>query len=207
MSSARIGHLGEPAGDGDLVGRDAVARDPGADSIRLWPGVPRPGTAPVAGESGDGNPVPDRSKSPPRSPSSVCRSISKPIPYSPLCLWENWMLPRSDLPSQAPGSNRTSASGSVSPSHRETQSSLSISSGSPARPRRSARVYPFQARILRCRMPPEGFSPYRMRLRPGSLPQPLTAGLNSTVYGSSCYPRVPCRGHFTKRKKSYAKVD
>ena len=45
--------------------------------------------------------LPDRSKSPPRSPSSVCRSISKPIPYSPPCLRENWMLPRSDLTGQA----------------------------------------------------------------------------------------------------------
>ena len=43
----------------------------------------------------------DRSKSPPRSPSSVCRSISKPIPYSPPCLRGAWMLPRSDLPGQA----------------------------------------------------------------------------------------------------------
>ncbi len=40
--------------------------------------------------------LPDRSKSPPRSPSSVCRLISKPIPYSPPCLRENWMLPRRD---------------------------------------------------------------------------------------------------------------
>ena len=30
--------------------------------------------------------LPDRSKSPPRSPSSVCRSISKPPPYFPPCL-------------------------------------------------------------------------------------------------------------------------
>ena len=28
-------------------------------------------------------------------------------------------------------------------------------------------AYPFQARILRCRMPPEAFSPYRMRPRTG----------------------------------------
>ena len=33
--------------------------------------------------------LPDRSKSPPRSPSSVCRSISKPPPYFPPCLREN----------------------------------------------------------------------------------------------------------------------
>ena len=45
--------------------------------------------------------LPDRSKSPPRSPSSVCRSISKPPPYFPLCLRENWKLPRSDLSGQA----------------------------------------------------------------------------------------------------------
>ena len=38
----------------------------------------------------------DRSKSPPRSPSSVCRSISKPPPYFPPCLRGNWMLPRKD---------------------------------------------------------------------------------------------------------------
>ena len=37
--------------------------------------------------------LPDRSKSPPRSPSSVCRSISKPPPYFPPCLRGNWMLP------------------------------------------------------------------------------------------------------------------
>ena len=151
--------------------------------------------------------LPDRSRSPPRSPSSACRSISKPILYFPPCLRGNWMLPSSDLPAQAPGSNRTSTSGSVSPSHRETQSSLSISSDSPARPSRSVSAYPFRARILRCRMLPEGFSPYRMRPRPGSLPQPLTAGLNFTVCSSSCYPRVPCRGQLTKREKSYAKVD
>ena len=30
--------------------------------------------------------LPDRSKSPPRSPSSVCRSMPKPLPYSPPCL-------------------------------------------------------------------------------------------------------------------------
>ena len=30
------------------------------------------------------------------SPSSVCRLISKPIPYSPPCLRGNWMLPRRD---------------------------------------------------------------------------------------------------------------
>ena len=30
--------------------------------------------------------LPDRSKSPPRSPPSACRLISKPIPYSPPCL-------------------------------------------------------------------------------------------------------------------------
>ena len=42
-----------------------------------------------------------RSKSPPRSPSSVCRSISKPLRYSPPCLRGNWKLPRSDLPGQA----------------------------------------------------------------------------------------------------------
>ena len=40
--------------------------------------------------------LPDRSKSPPRSPSSVCRSISKPPPYFPPCLRGNWMLPRRD---------------------------------------------------------------------------------------------------------------
>ena len=40
--------------------------------------------------------LPDRSKSPPRSRSSVCRLISKPIPYSPPYLRENWMLPRRD---------------------------------------------------------------------------------------------------------------
>ncbi len=40
--------------------------------------------------------LPDRSKSPPRSPPSACRLISKPIPYSPPCLRENWMLPRRD---------------------------------------------------------------------------------------------------------------
>ena len=40
--------------------------------------------------------LPVRSKSPPRSPSSACRLISKPIPYSPPCLRENWMLPRRD---------------------------------------------------------------------------------------------------------------
>ncbi len=40
--------------------------------------------------------LPDRSKSPPRSPPSACRLLSKPIPYSPPCLRENWMLPRRD---------------------------------------------------------------------------------------------------------------
>ena len=34
-------------------------------------------------------------------------------------------------------------------------------------------AYPFQARILRCRMPPEAFSPYRMRPRTGP---PQSAG-------------------------------
>ena len=37
--------------------------------------------------------LPDRSKSPPRCPSSVCRSMPKPLPYSPPCLRGNWMLP------------------------------------------------------------------------------------------------------------------
>ena len=37
--------------------------------------------------------LPDLSKSPPRSPSSVCRSIPKPLPYSPPCLRVNWKLP------------------------------------------------------------------------------------------------------------------
>ena len=53
-----------------------------------------------------GSPVlPDRSKSSPRSPSSVCRSISKPIPSSPPCLRGNWMLPSSDRGPSKGGEN------------------------------------------------------------------------------------------------------
>ena len=37
--------------------------------------------------------LPDRSKSHPQSLSSLCRSTSKPLPYSPPCLRVNWMLP------------------------------------------------------------------------------------------------------------------
>ena len=40
--------------------------------------------------------LPDGSKSPPRSPSSVCRSMPKPLPYSPPCLRGKWMPPRRD---------------------------------------------------------------------------------------------------------------
>ena len=40
--------------------------------------------------------LPDRSKSPPRRPSSACRSMPRPLPYSPPCLRVNWMLPRRD---------------------------------------------------------------------------------------------------------------
>ena len=45
---------GEPAGDGDLVGGDGMARDSGAYSFGQRTAVHRPGTAPVAGESGTG---------------------------------------------------------------------------------------------------------------------------------------------------------
>ena len=59
--------------------------------------------------------LPDRSKSPPRCPSSVCRSISKPPPYSPPCLRGKrrgperggGMLPRNDRPGQAKLQDRT----------------------------------------------------------------------------------------------------
>ena len=38
--------------------------------------------------------LPDRSKLPPRRPSSVCRSMPKPLRCSPPCLRGNWMPPR-----------------------------------------------------------------------------------------------------------------
>ena len=45
----------QPGGDRDVVGRDGVARGPGAYSIRQRPRVSGPGLAPVAGEAWDRN--------------------------------------------------------------------------------------------------------------------------------------------------------
>ena len=45
--------------------------------------------------------LPDHSISPPRSPSSLCRSTSGPLPYSPPCLRVSGMRPSRDRPGQA----------------------------------------------------------------------------------------------------------
>ena len=66
-------------------GADAGQRRSSPDAWRAW-------------RTNHGGPVRspqlqrDRSKSPPSSPSSVCRSMPKPLPFSPPCLRGIWML-------------------------------------------------------------------------------------------------------------------
>ena len=62
--------------------------------------------------------LPDRSKSPPRRPSSVCRSMPKLLPYSPPCLRGKLSIPSESAMGRHPGSSTRRSPAPIRPTSR-----------------------------------------------------------------------------------------